>query len=164
MSRFWTAVATAATVVTLAGGAAAAPPETASPAPTPGEAQAVRQVVDAFVESLNTADIDAFSALFAPEATVFFPLSPVAGLLEGKAEIVKVFSIFFESVRSSGKGPRYMELTPEDLKIQLFGDTAVATFHFSGRTMYSRRTLVLHRAGGKWLIVHMHGSGLPIKE
>ncbi len=128
------------------------------------EEAAVQKTVDALVETLNTADIDAFSALFAPDATVFFPLAPVLGLLDGKAEIAKVFKIFFESVRKDGGGPRYMELKPEGLKIQLYGDTALVTFHFTGRTMYSRRTLVLRHEAGKWMIVHMHASGLPIQE
>jgi hypothetical protein len=149
----------------VAWGAAAGPaPATAAAEPPTAGAAGVRQVVDAFVECLNTADIDAFSALLAPDATVFFPLAPINGLLDGKAEVVKVFTIFFDSVHHDGGGPRYMELKPEGLKIQLYGATAVATFHFIGKAMYSRRTLVLHRQGEKWMIVHMHGSGLPIQE
>jgi hypothetical protein len=145
--------------------AAAVPvPATAAAETSTAGAAGVRQVVDAFVECLNTADIDAFSALLAPDATVFFPLAPINGLLDGKAEVVKVFTIFFDSVHHDGGGPRYMELKPEGLKIQLYGATAVATFHFTGKAMYSRRTLVLHREGEKWMIVHMHGSGLPIQE
>ena len=155
------ASAAAGVWVLLAAWCAAAPPP---PAAGSAEEAGVRNVVDAFVDSLNTADINAFSALFAPSATVFFPLAPVLDLLDGKEEIVKVFGIFFDSVRKEGGGPRYMDLKPEGLKIQLYGTAAVATFHFSGRTMFSRRTLVLHRQAGKWLIVHMHGSGLPIQE
>jgi len=133
------------------------------PAAPPAEQAAAAKAVDAFVDTLNTADIDSFAALLAPDATVFFPLEPVVGLLDGKPEILKVFTIFFDSVRKDGGGPRYMDLKPEGLKIQLYGATAVATFHFSGKTMFSRRTLVLHREGGRWLIVHMHASGLPLQ-
>jgi uncharacterized protein (TIGR02246 family) len=144
----------------------AAPPEQGKAVRNPKAADeaAVKGVVSDFMEALNEADIGKFSALFAPDATAFFPLAPVLELLDGRENIVKVFTIFFESVRKEAKGPRYMELKPEGLRIQLYGATAVVTFHFTGKSMFSRRTLVLHHEGGKWLIVHMHGSGLPLEH
>jgi ketosteroid isomerase-like protein len=151
--------------ITLAVSTAAAPePGRAARDPGSADESAVKGVVGDFVEALNTADIEKFSALLAPDVTAFFPLAPILELLDGKQNVVKVFTIFFESVRKEGGGPRYMDLKPEGLKIQLYGGTAVVTFHFTGKTMFSRRTLVFHREAGKWLIVHMHGSGLPLQE
>jgi hypothetical protein len=57
-----------------------------------------------------------------------------------------------------------MELKLEGLRIQLYDGSAVVTFPLTGKTMFSRRALVLHREGGERLIVHMRGSGLPIQE
>ncbi len=160
MGMPWRQLAAALVGLAVCGGGDAA----AAPAAAPPAAQAeVVKAVDAFVETLNTADLDSFAGFFTPDATVFFPLEPVIGLLDGKPEILKVFTIFFASVRKEGGGPRYMDLKPEGLKVQLYGETAVATFHFSGKTMFSRRTLVLHREGGRWLVVHMHASGLPLQ-
>jgi uncharacterized protein (TIGR02246 family) len=152
-------------LITVATSTTAAP-EHGEAARTPESADeaAVKGIVGDFMKALNDADIEKFSGLFAPDATAFFPLAPILELLDGRENIIKVFTIFFESVRKEAKGPRYMELKPEGLKIQLYDGTAVVTFHFTGKTMFSRRTLVLHREGGKWLIVHMHGSGLPLEH
>jgi hypothetical protein len=116
------------------------------------------------MEALDTADIARFSTLFAPDATAFFPLAPLYTRLENKDQITKVFTVFFESVRKGKTGPRYMNLVPTGLKVQLYGGTAVVTFHFEGPDLVARRTLVLRREGGKWLIVHMHASGLGVPK
>ncbi|MDD5564437.1 MAG: nuclear transport factor 2 family protein [Thermoanaerobaculaceae bacterium] len=144
-------------IVATAGPAAAAEPSKAEAAP-------IQAVVDAFMEALDTANIEKFSALFAPDATAFFPLAPLYTRLENKDQITKVFTVFFESVRKGKTGPRYMNLVPQGQKIQLYGDTAVVTFHFEGPDLIARRTLVLRRVGGKWLIVHMHASGLAVPK
>jgi hypothetical protein len=39
----------------------------------------------------------------------------------------------------------------------MLGDTAVVTLQWADRRM-NRRTLVLQRQQGKWLIVHIHAS------
>ena len=62
-----------------------------------------------------------------------------------------------------------------DLRIDLFGDMAIATFmiehtgmlvddySFTGRTMNvkSRATMVFQKKGSEWLIVHEHFSNIP---
>jgi ketosteroid isomerase-like protein len=63
----------------------------------------------------------------------------------------------------------------EDLRVDIFDDTAIATFliehtgilvddySFTGRTMSvkSRATMVVHKKGSEWLIVHEHFSKIP---
>ena len=63
----------------------------------------------------------------------------------------------------------------EDLRVDLFGDMAIATFiiehtgmlvddySFTGRTMNvkSRATMVFQKKGSEWLIVHEHFSKIP---
>lgn len=137
--------------------------QTAAPVASPQpEVAEVQKVIEGFMDALDTADIGKFSGFFAPDATVFFPLAPVSLRLENKEQIVKVFTVFFESIRKRNVGPQYMNLTPQDLLIQVWGHTAVATFHFRGPDLISRRTLVLDREAGRWLIVHMHASGIEV--
>lgn len=131
--------------------------------PSP-EAAAISKLVDEFVDALNTADLVRYVALFAPDATAFFPLAPLYLRLEDKDQVIKVFTVFFQSLRNGKTGPPYMNLVPEDLKVQRYGNTAVVTFHFKGKDQVSRRTLVLRHEGGKWLIVHMHASGLTLPQ
>ncbi|HQU34536.1 MAG TPA: nuclear transport factor 2 family protein, partial [Thermoanaerobaculaceae bacterium] len=150
-------MASAATLVLLVAltMAAAARPAAAAE-PSKAEAASIQAVVNAFMEALDTANIEKFSALFAPDATAFFPLPPLYTRLENKDQITKVFTVFFDSVRKGKTGPRYMNLVPKGQKVQLYGGTAVVTFHFEAPDLIARRTLVLTREGGKWLIVHMH--------
>ena len=124
------------------------------------EAEAIGKVLDEFIEALNTADLQRYVALFTPDATAFFPLSEVPLRLENKEQITAVFGTFFEGVRRGNPGPRYMNLAPADLKLQRYGDAAIVTFHLKGGTMISRRTLVLVKREGKWMIVHLHASSL----
>ena len=63
----------------------------------------------------------------------------------------------------------------EDLRVDIFDDTAIATFliehtgmlvddySFTGRTMdvKSRATMVFQKKGSEWLIVHEHFSKIP---
>jgi ketosteroid isomerase-like protein len=53
----------------------------------------------------------------------------------------------------------YMDLQPKDMKLQMFGDFAIATFHLDDRTGFlNRRTIVLAKTKAGWKIVHQHAS------
>jgi ketosteroid isomerase-like protein len=66
------------------------------------------------------------------------------------------------------KGP--VTITPRDVNVQLFGDVAIVTAHLQDLPpmpvrepmMFPRRTFVLRRIAGRWLIVHLHASGFPL--
>jgi ketosteroid isomerase-like protein len=56
-----------------------------------------------------------------------------------------------------------MDIQPKDMRIQIFGDIAIATFHLDDRAGFlNRRTVVLHKTGEGWKIVHLHASEVPI--
>jgi len=57
-----------------------------------------------------------------------------------------------------------MNMIPVGTKIQLLGNVAVVTFHLKGEEVVSRRTLVLQKRSGKWLIVHLHASSLSLEK
>jgi len=156
----------AAAVVAMAAAATAANGQTAPAASPPRlpEVAAIESTADAFMEALNTADVGKLAPLFAPDATAFFPIGPFAERLENKDQIVKVFGAFFESVRRGGAGPRYMNLVPEDVRLQTFGSTALLTFQFKGPEMLSRRTLLLRNDNGTWRIVHLHASNMAVQK
>ena len=149
-------------------GAQAPPPASpsvgAAVAVAPGGAAAVAEVIGGFIEALNAADVQRLSPFFADDATMFFPLAPFYLRLENKEQIVKVFTAFFASVRKGKPSPTYMSLAAQDLRIQMFGNVAIVTFHFKGPDNVARRTVVLAHEGGRWLIVHLHASGLNVRE
>lgn len=154
------AAAVALAVLLGAAGAQARKPKEPKPPKVPEAVTEVTAVVNQFVEALNTCDLEKTMALFAPGATVFSPLTVRPLRAEGLGEVEAVFKELYDNVRKEVPGPRYMNLSPEDLKIQLVGDAAVATFQIAKGPVTTRRTLVLVREGDRWLIAHLHGSNL----
>jgi uncharacterized protein (TIGR02246 family) len=152
-------VALAVLVVIVPAVANAAPPQAA-----PADEAAVQKVVDGFIEALNGADVNAFIGFFTPDATLFFPLASLPLRLEDRQQIATAFAAFFEVVRKREPGPPYMNMIPVGTKIQLLGNVAVVTFHLKGEEAVSRRTLVLQKRSGKWLIVHLHASSLSLEK
>jgi uncharacterized protein (TIGR02246 family) len=152
-------VALAVLVAIVPAVANAAPPQAA-----PADEAAVQKVVDGFIEALNGADVNAFIGFFTPDATLFFPLASLPLRLEDRQQIATAFAAFFEVVRKREPGPPYMNMIPVGTKIQLLGNVAVVTFHLKGEEAVSRRTLVLQKRSGKWLIVHLHASSLPLQK
>ncbi len=61
--------------------------------------------------------------------------------------------------------PPYIDIQPKDLRIQVFGNTAIATFHLDDRDgagLLNRRTIVLNKTEAGWKIVHLHASEVAI--
>lgn len=120
----------------------------------------VRAAAAEFVSAFNQLDQARFDALWAEDATVFFPQPPFpVRRVEGRAEVLGWFKRFMDAQRSAGRSPG---VQPRDLQVQMAGpDAAIVSFHLgSGAAAAARRTLVYRRDAGRWLIVHLHGSVL----
>ena len=63
-------------------------------------------------------------------------------------------------LRESGKEPPYLKLEPKDLKVTMFNDAALVTFHLENGNSLSRRTIVLGKEDGSWKIIHIHPSNV----
>src|SRR6266566_5024505 len=64
-----------------------------------------------------------------------------------------------EQIRSGKTAAPYMDIQPREMKIQLFGNLAIATFHLDDRAGFvNRRTIVLSKTKAGWKIVHLHAS------
>jgi hypothetical protein len=92
---------------------------------------------------------------FAPKATAFFPAEHQRTRLERKNAIGAAFATVHDRIRATDATS--IPLDAEDLVVQQYGDTAVATFHLRSDHL-SRRTLILHRGTEGWRIVHPHAS------
>jgi ketosteroid isomerase-like protein len=162
-------LATAALVIGAVPGSAQQVPGTPDEA-SRRDLEAVEALTTQFLEALNTADLDALLAAFLPGATAFVPQPTAPDRLEGVEGLRGVFEPFFDRMRGSGAGPRYMNLVARDVQIDLLGDVAVVTFHLgdlpppgSGAAMFSRRTLVVVRDGDRWGILHLHASQVLVQ-
>jgi ketosteroid isomerase-like protein len=138
-----------------AGGAIAAPEDRSNAAATPA-VSSPEAAIQAFVSAFNALDRTRFDALFAEDVTLFFPSAPFpVRRTEGKKATLLWFGRFFDSLRKRGAGPG---IEPQDLKVQDYGDVAIATFHLGGGESVARRTVVLRRQRGQWAIAHLHAS------
>jgi len=135
----------------------------AVPAGRPAPDAPVRAAVAEFVNALNALDAERLGRTFAEDITIFFPGPPFpAARVQDRATSQSAFGQLFAALRQ--RGTRAVSLAPRGLEVQLYGDTAIATFHLMGQQEVGRRTLVLRRAGGRWLIAHMHASVAPMQQ
>lgn len=146
----------------MAAQAATTPATPAVPAAQNAAEAPVNAAVAEFVNALNAFDAERLGRTFAEDISVFFPGLPFpAARIEGRANVQGAFAQLFAQLRQ--RGTRNASLQPRAPGLQLYGDVAIATFHLVGQQEIGRRTLVLRRSGGRWLIVHMHGSVAPMQ-
>lgn len=115
---------------------------------------AVRQLVDRFVRSVNEANTENFVQCFAPDATAFFP-SPANAMRRTGRDAIRV-----AVAPAFAAGSPAARVEPRDLTIDVEGDAALVTFDAGSGTRHARRTLVLRRSQGQWLITHLHASNV----
>jgi ketosteroid isomerase-like protein len=125
-----------------------------------GDRQEIEQATARFLASFENLDMPAFIACFAEDATAFFPAPEPPERVAGKAAIRSRFQRVFDAIRKGASGgPPYHRLEPQDLQIQsLSADTAVVAFHLRNSERIARRTLVMKKVRGTWLIAHLHAS------
>ncbi|MBN9382260.1 MAG: nuclear transport factor 2 family protein [Chitinophagaceae bacterium] len=129
------------------------------------DSMAVVHTMDVFVEAFTRLDWPVFTACFADSATAFFPPSAKFPYRAGnKTEVLKIFSKVFENARKIKTSPPYLPIEPRELKIQMLGTVAIVTFILDDPDLLGRRTLVLKKDQDKWLIIHLHASGMAIPK
>jgi ketosteroid isomerase-like protein len=129
--------------------------------PASSETQ-VREALAQFIHAFENLDWEGFRAAFDDNATVFYPRA-FPERTSGRAEFEKTFKIVFEQIRGGKTVPPYMYIEPRALAVQMFGETAIATFHLDDRAGFlNRRTLVLHKTAAGWKIVHLHASEVAL--
>ena len=131
--------------------------------PSETDTAALEAAVAAFLDAFNSLDWERFRALFADDATFFYPRHR-AERATTPAAVEEPWRAAFESIRTrSGRSaPPYQDLQPRDPHIQWLGDVAVLTFHLAGIDTLGRRTLVWRQTADGWRIVHLHASSYPL--
>jgi ketosteroid isomerase-like protein len=126
--------------------------------------QEVERAVARWLGVFENLDMPVFIDCFTDDATIFMPsFVPAPDLPEriaGKAAVRSSFEQIFAAIRKgSSGGPPYHRLQPEDLQTQLLGaDSAIVTFHLRNSQRLARRTLVMRKVQGTWLVAHLHAS------
>src|SRR5215471_14167894 len=118
----------------------------------------VRDALAKFVDAFDNLDWEGFRSAFDDNATVFYPRA-FPERANGRAEFEKTFKVVFEQIRGNKTAAPYIDIRPKDLKLQIFGDCAIATFHLDDKIGFlNRRTIVLAKTNTGWKIVHLHAS------
>jgi hypothetical protein len=52
----------------------------------------------------------------------------------------------------------YLDIDPKKMQVILIQDVAIATFELDDTDSLGRRTIVLKKVEGKFLIIHLHAS------
>jgi ketosteroid isomerase-like protein len=122
----------------------------------------VWKTVEEFNQAFAANDPERYFALIDAEITVLVPGSPyrVDGVLDDREEFE------FGLREGYSRVGYFQELQP---KVQVFGDTAVATYYSRGsygpegkaRTLYLKETDVLVKRAGRWKLAHIHVSSTP---
>lgn len=143
----------------------------AAGAQTPGQAKgwpedsvAVRAALSRFLTAFENLDWPTFEASFDPEASAFFPVPEPQERADGRAAVAARFRRVFDEIRASApSGPPFMRLAPENLRVEPLGPGyALVSFELHNSQRIARRTFVLRRSPGGWVIVHLHASSTPV--
>ena len=103
---------------------------------------------DAMVKGVFTTDIAQYLKVAGFRASIYTKQFPTGTWLEMKGLALP------ES---------YHRLVPTELRIQpLSPGLALATFHLRNAERLARRTVLLHREGADWRILHLHASNVPV--
>jgi ketosteroid isomerase-like protein len=118
----------------------------------------VQDALTNFFHAFENLDWETFRLAFSDDATVFYPRG-FPERADGRAEFEKTFKVVFDQIRGSKTQAPYMTIQPREMRVQSFGNVAIATFHLDDRVGFlNRRTIVLNKTKAGWKIVHLHAS------
>lgn len=124
---------------------------------------AVMQSTTDFVTAFNNLDWATFRASFTDDVTIYSPFWNQASRIEGRQEVEAFWLTIFPEFEDP-ENTRKLRISPRDIKIQLYGQTAIVTFHLGdGVNRISRRTLVMIKEMDNWKIAHLHASSIDKK-
>ncbi len=132
--------------------------------------EAVLQVAQNWEKAFNSNDYKAWSSLWwnSPKTTQFGPPKQMAFLSQGYEEITGLITGVFESPKgtytSSVHNPRATMLGSDVAVLTCYQTMSINPPAVAAQIIEQHRiTFVLQKISGKWLIVHAHGSLLPVE-
>jgi uncharacterized protein (TIGR02246 family) len=117
----------------------------------------VREAYEQLMSAFASGDPDTYFACFHEDASFLFPGEPQ---LEPLSAYRSAWS------RWQREGIRFTDVVTDDVRVRLFGDTAVVTHRVAttisagGKATVDREreSIIFARTGGRWLAVHEHLS------
>jgi ketosteroid isomerase-like protein len=129
------------------------------------DSAAVLATMNAFVKAFSSLNWETFTTYFADDVTAFFPPSAkFAYRANNKTEVLDMFRKVFDNAGKGTSGVPHIDIRPTEIKIQLAGGVAIASFLLHDPGMLGRRTIIWQKIKDKWLIIHLHASGVVIDD
>jgi ketosteroid isomerase-like protein len=126
--------------------------------------EAVMQALRRFLTAYEYLDFAGLTRCFVQdeEVSIIFPGSTRLVIYRGWPSVLAAWQAVFHDEKMKSENSSRIKLVPGDLSVQIFGDTAIATFlvNSSPPDIVHRRTIVFVRREDRWLIVHLHGSNI----
>ena len=136
-----------------------------SPEETTATSDAIRSLIEKYAKSVDAADTTLAAEVWwdSPNASFIHPLGHEHGLEQIKQNVY---------TRLMGETFSERKLSPHDISIHVFGDSAWAEFYWdfnakfrkdgSPLTTHGRETQMYQKMEGRWRLVHVHYSGMPV--
>jgi Xaa-Pro aminopeptidase len=134
---------------------------------TGGASEEIKSLIAKYAKSVDAADTDLASQVWwnSPEASFIHPLGHEHGFEQIKQHVYK---------QLMGETFSERKLSFHDVTVQVLGDAAVAEFYWdfvaklrkdgSPITTHGRETQVYRKMQDGWRLVHVHYSGMPVRD
>jgi ketosteroid isomerase-like protein len=134
------------------------------PGENSADTAAITGLIAKYAKSIDAADTTLASQIWwdSPDTSFIHPLGHERGFEQIKQNVYG---------RLMGDTFSERSLTPRDISIHVYGDSAIAEFYWdffakfrkdgSPITTHGRETQVYERKQGAWRLVHVHYSGMP---
>jgi methionine aminopeptidase/ketosteroid isomerase-like protein len=132
---------------------------------TPADTGAIRSLIEKYAKSVDSADtaLAAEVWLDSPDVSFIHPLGHEHGFEQIKQNVY---------TRLMGEMFSERKLSVRDVSVHVYGDAAWAEFYWdfaakfrkdgSPLTTYGRETQLYQKIKGRWRLVHVHYSGMPV--
>lgn len=125
-----------------------------------GPKEEAQAVADKFIAAFVAADLEATTALYSPDAMFWGTVSPELGT---SAEVLRKY--FADNYAARATVPLKSASITESSALVLSDDTVVVAGRWQTERPNAlsllRFTMVMHKKGGHWRIVHLHSSPRP---
>ena len=136
-----------------------------SPAETPTDGSVIRSLIENYAKSVDAADTALAAEIWldSPDVSFIHPLGHEHGFEQIKQNVY---------MRLMGDTFSERKLTVHDISLHVYRDAAWAEFYWdfaakfrkdgSPLTTHGRETQLYRREQGRWRLVHVHYSGMPV--
>lgn len=133
----------------------------------PADIDSIQHLIANYAQAVDTADVKLVAQIWStsPEVSFIHPLGHEHGLDQVEQNVFKHLM-----------GDTFPErtLTIKDVSIHTYGDTSWAEFYWDFNAKFrkdgaplatkGRETQIYHKEQGRWRLVHVHYSGMPVTQ